>query len=114
VKLQLVPELFKKEKGKDTYSSMIQVPKINYCEITGSHNPLTDITLDQIKKYSNLPTKCPIKAGKYQIKNLVIPDNVFPPFVFSGGMYKEVIKFYDDAATPKLLGSFTTYLLYEP
>ncbi|GAB0093970.1 hypothetical protein DMENIID0001_091650 [Sergentomyia squamirostris] len=69
------------EKRINKYHPFVMDMKLDFCEFM--KNPAMSIFLDffypLLLKHSNLPRKCPIRAGNYYIHNLHMNEEDFPP-----------------------------------
>jgi hypothetical protein len=102
--------LAKKSNDKNTYKTVLTIPKLNFCEIGTKKKeyPIVGLVMEQMDQFGRIPTECPIK-GHFHLKSLLMPDIVMPSAVFSSGKYRFVIKFTDDAASNPLVYTITTY-----
>jgi hypothetical protein len=104
-------DIAKQTKDGSSYKTLLAVPKLNFCDISNKkvENPLVEFVMDQVMKFGSVPRSCPVKMGKYHLKNVVLPDIAMPAAMFPSGDYRTIVKFTDDAAANPTIFTITVH-----
>jgi hypothetical protein len=90
-----------------TKRQIIALPDVNYCDVRrgmfGVMFVYKDL-LEDLYKFGNLTSMCPLKKGYYNMKNILIKDNLFPPYVLrlGSGTYMVLLIVLDESSKTKL------------
>jgi hypothetical protein len=86
------------------YDSIFSMPGKNICLFFKTHTdePMMKMILDQVTKYGNIPSSCPVAKGHYSVKDFHMEDFAVPSMVPKGD-YRVDVRLHDENGESKMI-----------